>query len=121
MYDVESRKELKDYVLRGMNAEKLMLLASWELCGNIEINVDSGVGISCYFNCIEQVDMVDDEECNLVCFLQKYDDQILATSTIDTDMIDCIYGLENEDLPDNVLDIYILMEDQTAITISLVY
>lgn len=121
MYDVELRKELKDYVLSGMNAEKLMLLTCWELCGNVEINVNSGVGTSSFFNCIEHVDMVDGEECNLVCFLQKYDEEVLATSTIDTDMIDYIYGQENEEHPDNVLDICILMEDQTEIIISLVY
>ena len=48
-------------------------------------------------------------------------EEIAASTTISIEQIAVISGCVNEDNPDNVLDINIVMTDGSAITINIIY
>lgn len=115
------RQILRNGILTGMSVKKLIQLADLGLYGNI--NYMAGTcGSSHYFNRMEYVKADNEEECDIInySFMMEKDD-IAAFTTISIEQIEEISGSANEDNPDNVLDINIVMADGAEITINVIY
>lgn len=104
----QARQILKNGIL-DMSVEKLIQMVNFGLCGNVEVMTGLCV-TSHYFNHMEYVKAENEEECD-----------IIASTTISIEHIEEISGSVNEDNPDNVLDINIVMADGLGITINIIY
>lgn len=117
----EARQILKNGIVNGMCVEKLIQLADINaFVGNVEVMVGL-CGTSNYFNHMEYVKANNEEECNILSLLYADGENIIASTTISIEQIEEISGCVNEDNPDNVLDINIVMADGLEITINIIY
>lgn len=116
-----AREILKNGILNGMSVEKLIQITNYGLHGNVEVELKGICGTNTYFNCMEYVKANNAEECDIICFLYKVDEDVVASTTINIDNIESISGCVNDEHSDDVLNINILMADETEITIYLVY
>ena len=116
----KARRILKEGIL-DMSIDRLIQMVSFGLCGNISTMV--GIcGTSHYFNKMNYMEAENDEEQDLIEYYFIADNgDIIASTTICIGGIEEISGCVNEDDPDNLLDINILMEDGTEITINVIY
>lgn len=117
----EARQILKNGIVNGMCVEKLIQLADINaFVGNVEVMVGL-CGTSNYFNHMEYVKANNEEECDILSLLYADGENIIASTTISIEQIEEISGCVNEDNPDNVLDINIVMADGLEITINIIY
>lgn len=117
----EARQILKNGIVNGMCVEKLIQLADINaFVGNVEVMVGL-CGTSNYFNHMEYVKANNEEECDILSLLYADGENIIASTTISIEQIAVISGCVNEDNPDNVLDINIVMTDGSGITINIIY
>ena len=114
------RQILKNGILNGMCVEKLIQIAEIGLCGNVEV-MTGLCGTSHYFNRMEYVKAANEEECDIINYYFEEEEDIIASTTISIEQIEEISGCVNEDNPDNVLDINIVMADGSGITINIIY
>lgn len=117
----EAREILKDGILNGMSVEKLIQITNFGLSGNVEVGLEGICGTNTYFNCMEYVQASNDEECDVISFLYKVADSVAASTAINIENIESISGCVNDEHSDDVLNINILMADETRITIYLIY
>lgn len=115
----QARQILKNGIL-GMSVERLIQMVNFGLCGNVEV-MTGLCGTSHYFNRMEYVKAVDEEECDIINYYFEEEEDIIASTTISIEQIEEISGCVNEDNPDNVLDINIVMADGLEITINIIY
>lgn len=116
----QARQILKNGIL-DMSIERLIQMTRYGLGGNINCMVGT-CGSSHYFNHMEYVKADNEEEGSIINYsfmIEK--EEIAASTTISIEQIAAIYGCVNEDNPDNVLDINIVMTDGSAITINIIY
>lgn len=116
-----AREVLKNGVLDGMSVEKLIQMTNFGLSGNVEIGLEGILGTNTYFNCMEYIEASADDECDIINFFNKVDEDIVASITINIENIEDISGCVNDEHPNDVLNINILMADETKIIIYLVY
>lgn len=116
----QARQILKNGILNGMCVEKLIQMANFGLCGNVEV-MTGLCGTSHYFNRMEYVKAENEEECDIINYYFEEEEDIIASTTISIENIEEISGCVNEDNPDNVLDINIVMVDSSEITINIIY
>lgn len=116
----QARQILKNGILNGMCVEKLIQMANFGLCGNVEV-MTGLCGTSHYFNRMEYVKAENEEECDIINYYFEEEEDIIASTTINIEQIAAIFGCVNEDNPDNVLDINIVMTDGSGITINIIY
>lgn len=117
----EARQILKNGIVNGMCVEKLIQLADINaFVGNVEVMVGL-CGTSNYFNRMEYVKANNEEECDIINYYFEEEEDIIASTTISIEHIEEISGSVNEDNPDNVLDINIVMTDGSGITINIIY
>lgn len=116
----QARQILKNGIL-DMSVERLIQMTRYGLGGNI--NCMAGTcGSSHYFNHMEYVKADNEEEGSIINYsfmIEK--EEIAASTTISIEQIEEISGCVNEDNPDNVLDINIVMADGSEITINIIY
>lgn len=116
----QARQILKNGIL-NMSIERLIQMTRYGLCGNI--NCMAGTcGSNHYFNHMEYVKADNEEEGSIINYsfmIEK--EEIAASTTISIEQIAVISGCVNEDNPDNVLDINIVMTDGSGITINIIY
>lgn len=117
----EAREILKDGILNGMSVEKLIQITNFGLSGNVEVGLEGICGTNTYFNCMEYVQASNEEECDVISFLYKVADSVAASTAINIENIESISGCVNDEHSDDVLNINILMADETRITIYLIY
>lgn len=118
----EARQILKNGIVNGMCVEKLIQLADINaFVGNVEVIMVGLCGTSNYFNRMEYVKANNEEECDILSLLYTDGENIIASTTLNTEEIVDINGCVNEDNPDNVLDINIVMADGLEITINIIY
>lgn len=115
----QARQILKNGIL-DMSVEKLIQITQFGLCGNVEV-MTCLYGTSHYFNRMEYVKAENEEECDIINYYFKEEEDIIASTTISIEHIEEISGCVNEDNPDNVLDINIIMADGLGITINIIY
>ncbi|MBU5473974.1 hypothetical protein [Roseburia sp. MSJ-14] len=116
----EARQILKNGIL-DMSIERLIQMTRYGLGGNINYMVGT-CGSSHYFNHMEYVKADNEEEGSIINYsfmIEK--EEIAASTTISIEQIAAIFGCVNEDNPDNVLDINIVMTDGSGITINIIY
>lgn len=116
----QARQILKDGIL-DMSIERLIQMTRYGLGGNINCMVGT-CGSSHYFNHMEYVKADNEEEGSIINYsfmIEK--EEIAASTTISIEQIAAIYGCVNEDNPNNVLDINIVMTDGSGITINIIY
>lgn len=116
----QARQILKNGIL-DMSIERLIQITRYGLGGNINCMVGT-CGSSHYFNHMEYVKADNEEEGSIINYsfmIEK--EEIAASTTISIEQIAVIFGCVNEDNPDNVLDINIVMTDGSAITINIIY
>lgn len=116
-----AREILKNGILNGMSVEKLIQITNFGLSGSVEVELEGICGTNTYFNCMEYVQASNDEECDIISFLYKVDEDVVASTTINIDNIESISGCVNDEHSEEILNINILMADETKITIYLVY
>lgn len=116
-----AREILKNGILDGMSVEKLIQMTNFGLSGNVEVELEGICGTNTYFNCMEYVQANNSEECDIISFLYKVDEDVVASTTINIENIESISGCVNDEHSEDVLNINILMVDETEITIYLVY
>lgn len=117
----QARQILKNGVL-NMSVEKLIQMTDFGLSGNINCIVGTyGSGTSHYFNCMEYVRADNEEECDIINYFFMDDEDIIASTTVGIEQIEDISGSVNEENPDDVLDINIVMVDGTEITVNVIY
>lgn len=105
-----------------MCVEKLIQLADINaFVGNVEVIMVGLCGTSNYFNRMEYVKANNEEECDILSLLYTDGENIIASTTLNTEEIVDIDGCVNADNPDNVLDINIVMADGLEITINIIY
>lgn len=117
----QAREILKNGIL-DMSVERLIQMASYGLCGNINIMV--GIcGASHYFNRMDYMESENDEERDLIgySYVEDNRDDVIASTFICVEEIDEISGCVSEDHPDDVLNINIIMADGTEIVINVIY
>lgn len=116
----QARQILKNGIL-DMSIERLIQMTRYGLGGNI--NCMAGTcGSSHYFNHMEYVKADNEEEGSIINYSFMIEEEdIIASTTISIEQIAAIYGCVNEDNPDNVLDINIVMTDGSGITINIIY
>ena len=116
----QARQILKNGIL-DMSIERLIQMTRYGLGGNI--NCMAGTcGSRPYFNHMEYVKADNEEEGSIINYsfmIEK--EEIAASTTISIEHIEDISGCVNEDNPDNVLDINIVMADGLEITINVIY
>lgn len=115
----QARQILKNGIL-DMSVERLIQMVNFGLCGNVEVMTDL-CGTSHYFNRMEYVKAENEEECDIINYYFEEEEDIIASTTISIEHIEEISGSVNEDNPDNVLDINIVMADGLGITINIIY
>ena len=115
----QARQILKKGIL-DMSVERLIQMVNFGLCGNIEV-MTGLCGTSHYFNRMEYVKAENEEECDIINYYFEEEEDIIASTTISIEQIEEISGCVNEDNPDNVLDINIVMADGLGITINIIY
>ena len=116
----QARQILKNGIL-DMSVERLIQMVNFGLCGNVEV-MTGLCGTSHYFNHMEYVKADNEEEGSIINYsfmIEK--EEIAASTTISIEQIEEISGCVNEDNPDNVLDINIVMADGLGITINIIY
>ena len=116
----QARQILKNGIL-DMSVERLIQMVNFGLCGNVEVMIGL-CGTSHYFNHMEYVKADNEEEGSIINYsfmIEK--EEIAASTTISIEQIEEISGSVNEDNPDNVLDINIVMADGSGITINIIY
>lgn len=116
----QARQILKNGIL-DMSIERLIQMTRYGLGGNINCMVGT-CGSSHYFNHMEYVKADNEEEGSIINYsfmIEK--EEIAASTTISIEQIAVISGCVNEDNPDNVLDINIVMTDGSGITINIIY
>lgn len=116
-----AREILKNGILDEMSVEKLIQMTNFGLSGNVEVELEGICGTNTYFNCMEYAQANNSEECDIISFLYKVDEDVVASTTINIDNIESISGCVNDEHSEDVLNINILMVDETEITIDLVY
>lgn len=116
----QARQILKNGIL-DMSIERLIQMTRYGLGGNI--NCMAGTcGSSHYFNHMEYVKADNEEEGSIINYSFMIEEEdIIASTTISIEQIAVISGCVNEDNPDNVLDINIVMTDGSGITINIIY
>lgn len=115
----QARQILKNGIL-DMSVERLIQMVNFGLCGNVEV-MTGLCGTSHYFNRMEYVKAENEEECDIINYYFEEEEDIIASTTISIEHIEEISGCVNEDNPDNVLDINIVMADGLEITINIIY
>lgn len=115
----QARQILKKGIL-DMSVERLIQMVNFGLCGNVEV-MTGLCGTSHYFNRMEYVKTENEEECDIINYYFEEEEDIITSTTISIEQIAVIFGCVNEDNPDNVLDINIVMTDDSAITINIIY
>lgn len=115
----QARQILKNGIL-DMSVERLIQMVNFRLCGNVEV-MTGLCGTSHYFNRMEYVKAANEEECDIINYYFDEEEDIIASTTISIEHIEEISGCVNEDNPDNVLDINIVMADGLEITINIIY
>ena len=115
----QARQILKNGIL-DMSVERLIQMVNFGLCGNVEV-MTGLCGTSHYFNRMEYVKAANEEECDIINYYFEEEEDIIASTTISIEQIEEISGCVNEDNPDNVLDINIVMADGLGITINIIY
>lgn len=115
----QARQILKNGIL-DMSVERLIQMVNFGLCGNVEV-MTGLCGTSHYFNRMEYVKAENEEECDIINYYFEEEEDIIASTTISIEQIEEISGCVNEDNPDNVLDINIVMADDLEITINIIY
>lgn len=115
----EARQILKNGIL-DMSVERLIQMVNFGLCGNVEV-MTGLCGTSHYFNRMEYVKAENEEECDIINYYFEEEEDIIASTTISIEHIEEISGCVNEDNPDSVLDINIVMVDGSGITINIIY
>lgn len=116
----QARQILKNGIL-DMSVERLIQMVNFGLCGNVEVMAGT-CGSSHYFNHMEYVKADNEEEGSIINYsfmIEK--EENAASTTISIEQIAAIFGCVNEDNPDNVLDINIVMTDGSGITINIIY
>lgn len=117
----QARQILKNGIL-DMSIERLIQMTRYGLSGNINCMVGTCGSSSHYFNHMEYVKADNEEEGSIINYsfmIEK--EEIAASTTISIEQIAVIFGCVNEDNPDNVLDINIVMTDGSGITINIIY
>lgn len=61
------------------------------------------------------------KEQDLIAYSYVKDEEVISSTFIAVNEIGDIFGCVNEDNPDNVLDINIVMVDGSGITINIIY
>lgn len=120
--DKENAREILKNGILDMSIERLIQMSRYGLCGNINTMV--GVcGASHYFNRMDNMKAENDEEQDLIgySYVADNEDDVIASTFICVSEIEDISGCVNEDNPDNVLDINIIMTDGSKITINVIY
>lgn len=117
----EIREIFKNGILNGMSVEKLIQITNYGLHGNVEVELKGICGTNTYFNCMEYVKANNAEECDIICFFYRTDKGVAASTTINIDNIESISSCVNDEDSEEILNINILMADETEITIYLVY
>lgn len=115
----QARQILKNGIL-DMSVERLIQMVNFGLCGNVEV-MTGLCGTSHYFNRMKYVKAENEEECDIINYYFEEEEDIIASTTISIEQIEEISGCVNEDNPDNVLDINIVMADGSEITINIIY
>ena len=116
----QARQILKNGIL-DMSVERLIQMVNFGLCGNVEVMAGT-CGSSHYFNHMEHVKADNEEEGSIINYsfmIEK--EENAASTTISIEQIAAIFGCVDEDNPDNVLDINIVMTDGSGITINIIY
>lgn len=116
----QARQILKNGIL-DMSIERLIQMTRYGLGGNINCMVGT-CGSSHYFNHMKYVKADNEEEGSIINYsfmIEK--EEIAASTTISIEHIEEISGCVNEDNPDGVLDINIVMADGLEITINIIY
>lgn len=122
--EVKSKELAREILKKGildMSVERLIQMTRFGLTGNINTFVGM-YGSTHYFNRMTFLKAKNEEEMDLLeySFVNDSDD-VIASSFICIDYIEEISGCVNVDHPDDVLDICIKMEDDSEITINVVY
>lgn len=112
-----ARRILRDGILNGMSVKKLIQMAQLGLSGTVEVMTEICTSIN-FFNCIRHVEPNESEDkCELISFLCESDGGLISATTIVTDAIDKISGCDNAIYPEDVIDVNILLVDETEVTI----
>lgn len=116
----EQARQILENGILDMSIERLIQIAEIGLCGNVEV-MTGLCGTSHYFNRMEYVKAENEEECDIINYYFEEEEDIIASTTISIEHIEEISGCVNEDNPDGVLDINIVMADGSGITINIIY
>ena len=116
----EARQILRNGILNGMCVEKLIQIADFGLIGNINYKIGT-CGSSQYFTQTDYLKAENEEEQDVIAYSYVKDEEVISSTFIAVDEIEEISGSVNEDNPDNVLDINIVMIDGSEITINVIY
>lgn len=122
--EVKSKELAREILKKGildMSVERLIQMTRFDLTGNINTFVGM-YGSTHYFNRMTFLKAKNEEEMDILEYsFVTNDNDVIASSFICIAYIEEISGCVNEDRPDDVLDICIKMEDESEITINVVY
>lgn len=122
--EVKSKELAREILKKGildMSVERLIQMTRFGLTGNINTFVGM-YGSTHYFNRMTFLKAKNEEEMDILEYsFVTNDNDVIASSFICIAYIEEISGCVNEDRPDDVLDICIKMEDESEITINVVY
>jgi hypothetical protein len=111
-----ARKILKDGIL-DMSVERLLQMTKLGLTGTVELITETLHVDSIYYN-----HMLYDEENDVITFMWTDDDSnVFGAVSFPVGAITKISGSEDEEDPEEILDIQILLNDQTNIFIEVMY
>ena len=115
----QAREILKNGVL-DMSVVRLIQMTRYGLCGNISTLVGL-CATTHYFNRMNMIEPENDEDQDVIEYSFGHEDDVIAATSFCITEIEDISGSINEDRPDDVLDINIIMSDGTEIVINIIY
>ena len=116
----QARQILRNGILNGMCVEKLIQMTEFGLIGNINCKIGT-CGSSQYFTQMNYLKAENKKEQDLIAYSYVKDEEVISSTFIAVNEIAAISGCVNEDNPDNVLDINIVMADGLGIKINIIY
>ena len=116
----QARQILRNGILNGMCVEKLIQMTEFGLIGNINCKIGT-CGSSQYFTQMNYLKAENKKEQDLIAYSYVKDEEVISSTFTAVNEIAAISGCVNEDNPDNVLDINIVMTDGSGTTINIIY